>query len=103
MRASRLRRRGAAMARWARWLAAGAVATASAPCVGEAAPDDARASAMAQVQALNADLLSHDSATETLQRWCAARDLADPATIVAHRVHGVDKPASPGVRRALHA
>ena len=55
------------------------------------------------VAQINADLLSHDSATETLQRWCAARHLADPAKIVAHRVLGDDKPASAEVRRLLRA
>ena len=53
--------------------------------------------------ALNADLLSHDSATETLQRWCAARRLADPAKIVARRVPVQDEPAGAQVRRLLHA
>jgi hypothetical protein len=52
---------------------------------------------------LNADLLSHDSATDTLQRWCAARHLAQPAKIVARRVLGQDKPAGAEVRRLLHA
>jgi hypothetical protein len=52
---------------------------------------------------LNADLLSHDSATATLQRWCADRHLADPPTIVAHRVMGRDKPADAAVRALLHA
>ena len=55
------------------------------------------------VAELNADLLSHDSATETLQRWCAARRLADPAKIIARRVAGQDKPATVEVRRLLHA
>jgi hypothetical protein len=55
------------------------------------------------VARLNADLLSHDSATETLGRWCGARRLADPPKIVAERVLGHDKPASPAVRRLLHA
>ncbi len=55
------------------------------------------------VAELNADLLSRDSATETLQRWCAARHLADPATIVARRIPGEGKPASAEVRMLLHA
>lgn len=59
--------------------------------------------AFARASALNADLLTHDSATETLQRWCAAHHLADPAKIVAHRVLGEDKPAGGEVRRLLHA
>jgi hypothetical protein len=55
------------------------------------------------VAELNADLLAHGSATETLRRWCAARHLADPAKIVARRLPGADKPASAEVRRLLHA
>jgi chorismate-pyruvate lyase len=55
------------------------------------------------VAELNADLLSHASATETLQHWCASRRLAEPARIVAHRLLGEDKPATPQVRRLLHA
>ena len=37
---------------------------------------------------MNAELLSHDSATLTLDRWCAAHRLASPARIVAERVDG---------------
>lgn len=55
------------------------------------------------VAQLNADLLSHDSATATLQRWCAVRRLADPPTIVARRVLGENKPADAEVRGLLHA
>ena len=99
MRGSRLGGRGAAIA--ARWLVIGALATALAASADAAAPDGGSPYVVAQ--ALNADLLSHDSATETLQRWCAARHLADPATIVAHRVLGEDKPASAEVRMLLHA
>jgi len=55
------------------------------------------------VAQLNADLLTHDSATATLQRWCADRHLADPPTIVARRVLRQDKPATAEVRALLHA
>jgi hypothetical protein len=69
-----------------------------------AALADARlAGARSLVVALEADLLSHASATETLQRWCAARHLADPATIVAERVTGANKPADAEVRALLRA
>ncbi|HEY0315516.1 MAG TPA: hypothetical protein VGC28_04530 [Sphingomonas sp.] len=61
----------------------------------------ARIEALALVETLNADLLSHDSATLTLDRWCADHRLAEPAKIVAERVRGVDKPASPEIRAAL--
>jgi hypothetical protein len=50
------------------------------------------------LQTLNADLLSHDSATETLERWCAAHELATPARIVAQRVSGAAKPISAAQR-----
>jgi hypothetical protein len=48
----------------------------------------ARVEALAVLQTLNAELLSHDSATLTLDRWCAAHRLASPARIVAERVDG---------------
>ena len=79
----------------------------------EAAPPDAtsvvwhdsfttRLEALALLQSLNADLLSHDSATLTLDRWCASHHLADPPTITAERVHDVDKPATAAQRELLH-
>jgi chorismate-pyruvate lyase len=61
----------------------------------------ARLEALALIESLNADLLSHDSATLTLERWCADHRLADPARIVAERVHDVVKPATAEVRAAL--
>jgi chorismate-pyruvate lyase len=66
-------------------------------------PDDfvARLEALALIESLNADLLSHDSATLTLERWCADHRLVEPARIVAERVHDVDKPATAEVRAAL--
>jgi chorismate-pyruvate lyase len=60
-----------------------------------------RLEALALLQSLNADLLSHDSATLTLDRWCAAHHLAEPAKIVAERMHDVDKPATPEQRELL--
>ena len=60
-----------------------------------------RLEALALIESLNADLLAHDSATLTLERWCADHRLADPALIVAERVHDVDKVASAEVRAAL--
>jgi hypothetical protein len=60
-----------------------------------------RVEALAVLQTLNADLLSHDSATLTLQRWCDVHHLASPPTIVASRVPGVDKPPTPEQRREL--
>ena len=61
----------------------------------------ARLEALALLESLNADLLSHDSATATLERWCADHAIADPARIVAERVEGVEKPAGADVRLSL--
>ncbi|MEO9216141.1 MAG: hypothetical protein ABI227_10880 [Rhodanobacter sp.] len=52
----------------------------------------ARTQALALLQTLNADLLSHDSATLTLERWCGAHHMASPARVMAERVRGDDKP-----------
>ena len=60
-----------------------------------------RTQALAELQTLNAELLSHPSATLTLERWCAAHHLAAPAKIVAHRVPGKDKPLPPDGRTLL--
>jgi chorismate-pyruvate lyase len=60
-----------------------------------------RLEALALLQTLNSDLLSHDSATLTLERWCGEHGLADPAKIVAHRQMKVEKPVSPDQRRLL--
>jgi chorismate-pyruvate lyase len=59
----------------------------------------ARVEVLALIETLNAALLSHDSATLTLDQWCADHHL--PGKIVAERVRGADKPASPEVRAAL--
>jgi hypothetical protein len=61
----------------------------------------ARLEALALLQTLNADLLSHDSATLTLDRWCESHKLASPAKIVAEQVQGVDKAPSAEQRREL--
>jgi chorismate-pyruvate lyase len=63
----------------------------------------ARLRAMALLETFNADLLSHDSATQTLQRWCDERGVAPGAHIVARRVRGADKAADEAVRRDLDA
>jgi hypothetical protein len=61
-----------------------------------------RLEALTLLESLNADLLAHDSATLTLERWCADHRQADPARILAERVSGADKPASAAVREALN-
>ena len=60
-----------------------------------------RLEALALIESLNADLLAHDSATLTIEHWCADHRLADPARIVAERVSDAVKPASAEVRAAL--
>ncbi len=61
----------------------------------------ARVEAVAVLQTLNAELLSHDSATLTLERWCDVHKLASPPRIVASRVSGVDKVPTPEQRAEL--
>ena len=60
-----------------------------------------RVEALAVLQSLNADLLSHDSATLTLQRWCDVHKLAWPVKITALRVLDVDKVPTPEQRVEL--
>jgi chorismate-pyruvate lyase len=60
-----------------------------------------RTQALALLQSLNADLLSHPSATLTLERWCGAHALAPEVKIVARRVKGQDKPLPDDERAAL--
>ena len=83
-------------------VAVGLLMTVSASAAGLAAspapwPDSfvARLEALALIESLNADLLGHDSATLTLERWCADHRLADPVRIVAERVRDTMKPATP--------
>ena len=76
----------------------------SACAVAPAAPQQdrlARTQVLALVHTLNADLLSHDSATLTLERWCDAHRLAQPARIVARRVRGEAKPIPDDLRARL--
>ena len=52
---------------------------------------------------LNAALLTHDSATATLTRWCADRHLADPPVIHAVRLQVAESQADALPRRQLSA
>jgi len=61
----------------------------------------ARVEALALLETLNADLLSHDSATLTLDRWCDAHHLASPAKVVAERDKDANKDATAEQRRVL--
>ena len=70
---------------------------------GETRSHSAQTAAVAAVRALNADLLSHDSATEVLARLCASHHLADPPVIRAFRDKAFDKPADHNIRMLLQA
>ena len=60
-----------------------------------------RLEALALLQTLNAELLSHDSATLTLDRWCESHHMASPAHIVAERDANMDRPATTEQRQQL--
>jgi hypothetical protein len=53
------------------------------------------------LQTLSADLLSHDSATGTLERWCSVHQLAAPARITAERVREAAKSPTEDQRQRL--
>jgi chorismate-pyruvate lyase len=59
-----------------------------------------RVEALALLETLNAELLSHDSATVTLEHWCDVHRLASPARILAERV-STDKALPPDRRAEL--
>jgi chorismate-pyruvate lyase len=61
----------------------------------------ARVEALALLQTLNAELLSHDSATSTLEQWCASHHLASPPRILAERLSGADHPPTEAQRGEL--
>ncbi len=60
-----------------------------------------RVAALALLQTLNADLLSQDSATLTLEHWCALHRMAPSPRIVAVPVRGEPKSATAGQRETL--
>jgi hypothetical protein len=83
---------------------AASTATAESRAAGPAPwPDqvETRLAALALLQSLNADLLSHDSATLTLDRWCADHHLASPAKIVAQRDRETNKTPTAEQRQLL--
>ncbi len=53
------------------------------------------------LQTLNADLLSRDSATVTLEHWCNVHRLASPARVTADRVRDAEKPPTETQRQRL--
>jgi chorismate-pyruvate lyase len=74
-----------------------------APAPAAAWPDTfvGRLEALALLETLNAELLSHDSATLTLEHWCGEHGMAAPARVVAYRIVGLDKTPSAEQRREL--
>ena len=63
-----------------------------------------RVEALALLETFNAELLTHDSATLTLERWCDVHRLASPARILAERVPEggpLGKPLPPEQRAEL--
>jgi hypothetical protein len=82
---------------------AGLVTTESRAAGPAAWPDrfETRLAALALLQSLNADLLSHDSATLTLDRWCADHHLASPAKIIAQLDRGTNKTPTAEQRQLL--
>jgi chorismate-pyruvate lyase len=62
---------------------------------------NARVQALALLQTLNVDLLTNDSATLTLERWCDVHKLASPAIVRAELVRGVEKAPTDEVRQLL--
>lgn len=61
----------------------------------------ARLEVLALLETLNADLLSHDSATLTLDRWCGDHQIASPAHILAKLVERTDKKPTAEQRQLL--
>jgi chorismate-pyruvate lyase len=59
-----------------------------------------RVEALALLETFNSELLTHDSATATLEHWCDVHRLAVPPRVVADRVP-LEKPPSPDQRREL--
>jgi hypothetical protein len=72
-----------------------------APQIREGDDFTARLEATALLQTLNAELLCHDSATLTLDRWCEGHHLASPAKIAAEQVHGAEITPMAEARREL--
>lgn len=62
---------------------------------------EARLAALTLIETLNADLLRHNSATLTLERWCDAHGLGRPARVVAERDRRTDKQPDADQRKIL--
>lgn len=60
-----------------------------------------RVELLALIETFNADLLSHASATATLERWCSEHGLAPGAKIIAKLDRGFQKPLEESGRQLL--
>ncbi len=60
-----------------------------------------RVELLALIETLNAELLSHSSATLTLERWCSGHGLAANAKLVARLERGTQKPLEERDRERL--
>ncbi len=89
--------------RWKASLAAALLVIVPAAASAGSWPDTplARVEAVAVLQTLNATLLSHPSATVTLESWCKDHHLAPEPRIVARHVSGIDKPITAQQRQEL--
>ena len=67
------------------------------------APAPAEERSWELIERLNSQLLGSDSATATLQQWCADHCMAAPAKIVARRITGIERAPDPETRRRLRA
>ena len=66
-------------------------------------PAHARINAGVQIENLSRRLLEADSATATIEKWCADHCMAFPAKIVAKRLGGPEKTPDPETRQRLRA
>ncbi|HKH81862.1 MAG TPA: hypothetical protein VKA03_09715 [Methylovirgula sp.] len=93
------------MGRGRAWVFAmlGVAALATQAAAGPNWPDTfvSRLEALALMETLNASLLASNSATDTLQDWCAGHHMAADATIHAHLLRDVQKPISAADRQRL--
>jgi len=81
----------------------GLLAAPGAHAAGPPWPDTpvARLKALVVLQGFNADLLSHASATLTLERWCGAHRLVPEGRITAELNRAASKPATAEQRARL--
>jgi len=93
--------RSAPKPRRVRWLVG--LALLAGPAAAQTLPGTflARVEAQALLATLNAELLSHDSATSTLERWCGVHRLAADPRIHAQLQRGLDQPPTETQRREL--